>query len=41
MLIGGILMIIIVGGLIFFIGLIFAILGFFHMKPMESQDHSA
>lgn len=41
MLIGGISMIILVGGLIFFIGLIFAILGFFHMKPKDSQDHSA
>ena len=39
MLIGGILMIIIVGGLIFFIGLIFAILGFFSMKPKASQNH--
>ncbi|MBW3018987.1 DUF996 domain-containing protein [Candidatus Woesearchaeota archaeon] len=41
MFIGGILMIILVGGLIFFIGLIFAILGFFRMKPKDSQDHSA
>jgi uncharacterized membrane protein len=41
MFIGGILMIIIVGGLIFFIGLIFAILGFFSMKPKDSQSQSA
>ena len=41
MLIGGILMVIFVGGLIFFIGLIFAILGFFSMKPKASQNHSS
>jgi len=40
MFIGGVLMIIIVGGLIFFIGLIFAILGFFSVKPKASQNHS-
>jgi len=41
MFIGGILMIIIVGGIIFFIGLIFAVLGFFSMKPKDSQSQSA
>lgn len=41
MFIGGILMVIIVGGLIFFIGLIFAILGFFSIKPKDSQTQSA
>ena len=41
MFIGGILTIIFVGGLIFFIGLIFAVLGFFQMKPKDSQNHSA
>ena len=41
MFIGGLLTIIIVGGLIFFIGLIFAILGFFSMKPKASQNHSS
>ena len=40
MFIGGILMIIIVGGLMYFIGLIYAILGFFSMKPKASQPHS-
>lgn len=40
MFIGGILMIIFVGGLILFIGLIFAILGFFSMKPKESQERA-
>jgi uncharacterized membrane protein len=38
MIIGGILMIIFVGGLIFFIGLIFAVLGFFKLKPKDSQN---
>ena len=38
MFIGGILMIIFVGGLIFFIGLIFAVLGFFNLKPKNSQN---
>jgi uncharacterized membrane protein len=33
MFIGGILMIFLVGGLIFFVGLIFAILGFFSIRP--------
>lgn len=41
MFIGGILMIIIVGGIIFFIGLIFAVLGFFSMKPKDAQSQSA
>jgi uncharacterized membrane protein len=41
MFIGGIFMIIIVGGLIFFIGLIFAILGFYSIKPRASQNHSS
>jgi uncharacterized membrane protein len=41
MFIGGVLTIIFVGGLIFFIGLIFAVLGFFHMKPKDSQNHPA
>ena len=40
MFIGGILMIIFVGALLFFIGLIFAILGFFSMKPKASQTLS-
>jgi len=37
MFIGGILMIIVVGALLFFIGWIFAVLGFFSMKPKTSQ----
>jgi len=41
MFIGGILMIFIVGGLIFFIGLIFAILGFFSMKPKASENRAS
>jgi uncharacterized membrane protein len=40
MLIGGILMIIFVGALFYLIGLIFAILGFFSMKPKASQKLS-
>ena len=43
MFIGGILMLIAVGGLLFFIGLIFAILGFSSMKPklvLNSQTES-
>jgi uncharacterized membrane protein len=38
MIIGGILMIIFVGGIIFFIDLIFAVLGFFNLKPKNSQN---
>jgi len=41
MFIGGILMIFVVGGLIFFIGLIFAILGFFSIKPKASESQAA
>ena len=40
MFIGGILMIIFIGSLLYFIGLIFAILGFFSMKPKSSQKYS-
>ena len=38
MIIGGILMIIFVGGIIYFIGLIFAVLGFFNLNPKNSQN---
>ena len=40
MLIGGVLTIIFVGALIFFVGWIFAVLGFFHMQPGASQAYS-
>ena len=40
MLIGGALTIVFVGALIFFLGWIFAILGFFHMQPGASQVRS-
>jgi uncharacterized membrane protein len=40
MLIGGVLTIIFVGALIFFVGWIFAVLGFFHMQPGTSQTGS-
>lgn len=40
MFIGGFLMIILVGSLLFFIGLIFATIGFFSMKPKSSQTNS-
>lgn len=43
MLIDGIdvLTVVFVGGLIFFVGLIFAVLGFFSMIPKASQNQSA
>jgi len=40
MFIGGILMIIFVGALLYFIGLLFAIIGFFSMKPKAPQSLS-
>ena len=41
MFIGGILMIIAIGALLFFIGWIFAVLGFFSVKPKALQTYSA
>jgi len=41
MFMGGILMILVVGGLIFFIGLVFALLGFFSIKPKASENHAS
>jgi uncharacterized membrane protein len=41
MIIGGALTIVIVGGLIFFIGWIFAAMGFFSMKPKQTLSFPA